>query len=180
MSPNIATHPRRRGSPCGTDRAATQSKIAPSAVSRIAHSQVAGAGGGKRWLASKYASASIPGQARRYAAERQAGCATRDRAFHHVSHLRLMKMANDRIHMNTQAGRRLRKATAVGGNAEIGSQPIHGEPRTSSADSISLVSLKVGRSLCSGDADFVDGWKLVVIRANEAANQFSARKVTET
>src|SRR6266852_6910622 len=50
-------------------------------------------------------------------------------------------MTNERIHMNTQAGRRLRQATAVKGKTEIGSQPIHGEPRTSSDDSISLVSL---------------------------------------
>ena len=40
--------------------------------------------------------------------------------------------------MNTQAGRRLRQATTVIGNTEIGSQPIHEEPRTRSADSISL------------------------------------------
>ena len=88
-------------------------------------------------------------------------------------------MANDRTHMNIQAGRRLRKATAVRGNAEIGSQPLHDEPRTISVDSISLVSLKVGRSLSSGDADFVDDWKLVVVRANEAANEFGAGKMPE-
>ena len=89
-------------------------------------------------------------------------------------------MANDRIHMNAQAGSRLRQATAIRGNTEIGSQPIHEEPRTISVDSISLVSLKVGRLLSSGDADFVDCWKLVFIRANEAADQFSARKVSKT
>ena len=35
-------------------------------------------------------------------------------------------MANDRIHMNTQGGSRLRKATAIRGRSEIGSQPIEG------------------------------------------------------
>jgi hypothetical protein len=89
-------------------------------------------------------------------------------------------MANDRIHMNAQAGRRLRKATAVIGNAEIGSQPIHDEPRTISADSISLVSLKAGRSPSSRNANLVDSWQLVAIHPNKTANQFSARKVTKT
>lgn len=83
-------------------------------------------------------------------------------------------MTNDRTHMNTQAGRRLRKATAVAGSVKIGSPPLHEEPRTISVDSISLVSLKAGRSLSSGDADFVDDWKLVVVRANKAPNQFGA------
>jgi hypothetical protein len=88
-------------------------------------------------------------------------------------------MANDRTHMNAQAGSRLRQSTVIRGNTEIGSQPIHEEPRTISVDSISLVSLKI-RRLLSADADFVDCWKLVFIRANEAADQFSARKVTKT
>src|ERR1700733_5971527 len=59
----------------------------------------------------------------------------------HVSHLRLTKMANDRIHMNTQAGSRLRKATAIRGRTEIGSQPIDGLPSTTSADALSSISL---------------------------------------
>jgi hypothetical protein len=88
-------------------------------------------------------------------------------------------MVNESIHMNTQAGRRLRQATAVKGNTEIGSQPIHEEPRTSSADSIHLVSLKVERSLSSRNANLVDSWKLVAICPDEAANQLSAGKVTE-
>src|ERR1700693_2915448 len=50
-------------------------------------------------------------------------------------------MANERTHMNTQGGSRLRQATAVKGKTEIGSQPIHKEPRAISADSISFVSL---------------------------------------
>src|SRR3979411_3287263 len=39
-----------------------------------------------------------------------------------------MKMARDKIHMNPQAGRRLRQATAARGITEIGSQAIHAEP----------------------------------------------------
>src|ERR1700686_4740650 len=73
--------------------------------------------------------------------ERSTGWAMRARALHHVSHLRLTKMANDRIHMNAQGGSRLRKATAIRGTTEIGSQPIHEGPSTTSADSLSLVSL---------------------------------------
>src|ERR1035437_9584525 len=52
-----------------------------------------------------------------------------------------MKMANDRIHMNTHAGSRLRKATALKGSTQIGSQPIQEELCTTSGDSTSLVSL---------------------------------------
>src|ERR1700688_3290568 len=50
-------------------------------------------------------------------------------------------MANERTHMNTQGGSRLRQATAIKDKTEIGSQPIHEEPRAISADSISFVSL---------------------------------------
>src|SRR6267154_3971556 len=50
-------------------------------------------------------------------------------------------MANERTHMNTQGGSRLRQATAIKGKTEIGSQPIHEEPRETSSDSISFVSL---------------------------------------
>src|SRR5580704_19482048 len=50
-------------------------------------------------------------------------------------------MANERIHMNTQGGTRLRQATAIKGTTEIGTQPIHEEPPATSADSISFVSL---------------------------------------
>lgn len=57
---------------------------------------------------------------------------------HHVIHFRLRKMAEERIHMNTQAGRRLRQATTVRGNNVIGSQPMHEEPGTRSVDSIPL------------------------------------------
>src|SRR6266545_6798599 len=50
-------------------------------------------------------------------------------------------MANERTHMNIQGGSRLRQATAIKGKTEIGSQPIHEQPRAISADSISFVSL---------------------------------------
>jgi hypothetical protein len=50
-------------------------------------------------------------------------------------------MVNERIHMNTHGGSRLRQATAIKGKTEIGSQPFHEEPRAISADSISFVSL---------------------------------------
>src|ERR1700730_2800890 len=50
-------------------------------------------------------------------------------------------MANERTHMNTQGGSRLRQATAIKGKTEIGSQPIHEEPRATSVGSISFVSL---------------------------------------
>src|ERR1700675_797835 len=50
-------------------------------------------------------------------------------------------MTNERIHMNTQAGSRLRQATAIKGKIEIGSQPIHEEPRATSAGLIPFVSL---------------------------------------
>jgi hypothetical protein len=35
------------------------------------------------------------------------------------------------------------------------------------------------RSLSSGNAHFVDGWKLIAICADEAANQFGAGKMAE-
>src|SRR5271169_7059841 len=50
-------------------------------------------------------------------------------------------MVNAKAHMNTHAGSRLRQATAPKGNTQIGSQPIQEERCTTSADSISLVSL---------------------------------------
>src|SRR5580704_6926250 len=50
-------------------------------------------------------------------------------------------MANERTHMNTQAGSRLRQATAVRGKTEIGSQPIQRDPSVTSMDSILLASL---------------------------------------
>jgi hypothetical protein len=87
-------------------------------------------------------------------------------------------MVNESIHMNTQAGRRLRQATAVKGNT-VGSQPIHEEPRTGSGNSIHLVSLKIERSPSSRNANLVDGWELVAIYPNEASNQLSTGKVTE-
>ena len=89
-------------------------------------------------------------------------------------------MANDRIHMNTQALNRLRQAIAVTGNSEIGSQPIQREPSVAAMGSISLVSSDKGVSVSSGDTHFVNGWKLVVICSNEAANEFRAGKMTET
>src|SRR3984885_15050537 len=52
-----------------------------------------------------------------------------------------MKMVNERTHMNTHGGNRLRQATAMTGKTEIGSQPFHEEPRAISADSTALVSL---------------------------------------
>jgi hypothetical protein len=52
-----------------------------------------------------------------------------------------MKIVKDRIHMNTQGGRRLRQAIAIRGKIEIGSQPIHEDSLASSADSISPDSL---------------------------------------
>src|SRR5438876_9609169 len=50
-------------------------------------------------------------------------------------------MASAKTHMNAHGGSTLRKATALKGSAGSGSQPIHDEPCTASADSISLVSL---------------------------------------
>src|ERR1700687_85652 len=50
-------------------------------------------------------------------------------------------MTNERIHMNTQAGSRLRQATAIKGKIGIGSQPIYEEPRATAAGSIPFVSL---------------------------------------
>src|ERR1700722_93058 len=47
-------------------------------------------------------------------------------------------MANERTHMNTQGGTRLRQATAVNGNTAIGSQPIHGGPSVTSTDPLAL------------------------------------------
>jgi hypothetical protein len=72
--------------------------------------------------------------------------------------------------MNTQAGNRLRPRTAVRGNTETGSQPIHEEPWATSADSISFVLLSgneitllrrcglrrrqgTGRHLCRGSCE---------------------------
>jgi|SRR5580658_4270935 hypothetical protein len=49
--------------------------------------------------------------------------------------------------------------------------------QTSSSDG--AVSLNNGSSLSSRHAHFVDGWKLVAICTDEAANQFSAGKVTQ-
>src|SRR6266576_5519058 len=142
VRPDMPVHPRKRGFPCGIERATTHRRVAASVVSRIAHSHFIRGGDGTRWLASKKTSASIPGQATRSAVERQSGCAICDRALHHVSHLRLMKMANDRIHMKSHGGSsRLRQATAPNGNTEIGSQPTHEEPRTTSA-AISFVSVR--------------------------------------
>ena len=90
-------------------------------------------------------------------------------------------MANAKTHMNAHGGSTLRKATALNGNTGSGSQPIHEELCTYSADSISLVSLSGKEvSLSSRHTHFVDGWKWVCAGANEAANQFSAGKVTET
>jgi hypothetical protein len=83
-------------------------------------------------------------------------------------------MANDRFHRYIQAEKRLRQATAVKGNTEFGCQSIHGEPGTSSVESISLVLRKVGNSFSSRNANLVDGWKLIVIPSDEAANQFRA------
>src|SRR5512135_2081740 len=54
--------------------------------------------------ASRKESASIPGHASRYAAERQALWGTIFRVLHHVTHFRPEKMATASSHMNTQAG----------------------------------------------------------------------------
>src|SRR2546430_11010934 len=90
-------------------------------------------------------------------------------------------MASAKTHMNAHGGSTLRKATALKGSTGSGSQPIHDEPCTTSADSISLVSLSDKEVSSSGHPYFVDRRKLVVIIcANEAANQFSAGKVAET
>jgi hypothetical protein len=88
-------------------------------------------------------------------------------------------MVKESIHMNSQAGRRLRQAAAIRGNTEIGSQPIHEEPRKTVAGSLPLVSLKLERSLSSRNANLVDSGKLVAICPHEAANQFGAGKMTE-
>ena len=89
-------------------------------------------------------------------------------------------MASAKTHMKAHGGSTLRKATALKGSTGSGSQPIHDEPCTVSADSVSLVPLGDKESVSSGHPYLVDRWKLVVICANEAAHQFSAGKVTET
>ena len=88
-------------------------------------------------------------------------------------------MANERTHMNSQAGSRWRQATAVRGKTEIGSQPIQREPSVTSMGPISLASLTGKEFTSSRHPNLVDSWKLIAIRPDKAANQFSAGKVTE-
>src|SRR5579862_4681113 len=124
----MPAHPRRRGWLAGKERATTQSVVAPNAVSSVAQNHAVAEGRVTRPLGFRNSSASIPGHAKRYAPERHPARALCSFALHHVSHFKLMKIANERIHMKTQAGQRLRSATAVAGRTKRGSHPIHAEP----------------------------------------------------
>src|SRR5512135_2404616 len=74
--------------------------------------------------ASRKESASIPGHASRYAAERQALCGTIVRALHHVTHFRPEKMAPASSHMNTRAGNWERSKRTAEGRMKRGAQPM--------------------------------------------------------
>ena len=73
--PNMPVHPRRSGSLAGRERATIHRRTAPSAVSSTAQSHAVICGEGTPCFASRKASASIPGQAKRKAMERQVVCA---------------------------------------------------------------------------------------------------------
>lgn len=66
-----------------------QSKTAPRLVSKAAQNHFEAAGAGTLSRVLRNASASIPGQVKRYAIERHAAWAIWDRTRHHVSHFRL-------------------------------------------------------------------------------------------
>src|SRR5580704_1516510 len=123
----MPAHPRRRGWLAGKERATTQSVVAPNAVSSVAQNHAVAEGRAVCAPGFRNSSASIPGQAKRYAAERHPACVPCSFALHHVNHFKLMKIANERIHMNTQAGQRLRSAMAVAGKSMRGSHPTHPE-----------------------------------------------------
>ena len=141
INPNMPVHPRRSGSLAGRERATIHRRTAPSAVSSAAQSHAVICGEGTPCFASRKASASIPGQAKRKAMERQVVCATRVRAFHHVIHFRLKKIANESAHMTTQGSNRSRQEIAARGSTASGSQPIHCNPCTRIADSVASGSL---------------------------------------
>jgi len=70
-------------------RGTTQIKIAPKVVFDIAQTQALVDGRKTLGAVRKNASASIPGHAKRYPADRHPECLVFGRAFHQVSHLRL-------------------------------------------------------------------------------------------
>src|ERR1700722_14994351 len=104
----MPAHPRRRGCLAGKERATTQSVVAPNAVSSVAQNHAVAEGRAACAPGFRNSSASIPGQAKRYAAERHPACVPCFFAPPPVNQFKLMKNPDEKIHMNTQAGQRLR------------------------------------------------------------------------
>jgi hypothetical protein len=67
----------------------------------------------------------MPGHANRYANERPAPAADRSWAVHQVIHFKAAKLANDKAHMNSHAGKRSRNNIAAAGMHSKGSHPGH-------------------------------------------------------
>src|SRR5215469_11044142 len=122
IKPIIPVHPRNSARRGGIERAPAHSRIAPLAVFATAQNHAENRGTATRSLASRKPSASMPGQAKRKPRERDRGVRMCDRARDHTSNLILKKIVNERIHMNTHGGTRLRQASAARGNTKIGNQ----------------------------------------------------------
>jgi hypothetical protein len=122
--PIIPIHPRSSSCPGEKVRATTQRRVAPRVVSITAQNQSRMRDAGTSLLASRKDSASIPGQASRYATERQAAWGTRVRAFHQLNHFNPAKREKANTHINAQGFSEFEMATAPMVRTVKGIHPI--------------------------------------------------------
>src|ERR1051326_6265429 len=126
--PANPTHPGRSGRFFGTSLARPQINPAPTSVLSTAkyHSALSRVRPGRagEWTPGlRNVSASIPGQASRYAGACPVCARPRSGAVHHVTDLQPRKIANASAHMKPHAGKAPLKARATHGRTIRGTQP---------------------------------------------------------
>jgi hypothetical protein len=124
INPSMPIHPRSNGKFVGTCRAKNHRQRTPRTVLKQAPTHSRAGGLNARTSPSRNDSALIPGQSRRYAAERHRSPECH-RAFHQVNHLRDRKKPNASAHIKPHAGKRGPKTIANDGSRTKGKKATH-------------------------------------------------------